>query len=62
MGSQLTNAAREDADLEDLRRGLGRDGFPIPAYQTLGVEMRTAAACAISPFGRAIRLITSSSR
>jgi acyl-coenzyme A thioesterase PaaI-like protein len=44
MGSQLTNAALDDADLEGLRRGLGRDGFPIPAYQTLGVEVRMAAA------------------
>ena len=44
MGSQLTNAAAEDVDLAGLRRGLGRDGTPIPAYQTLGVEVRQAAA------------------
>jgi hypothetical protein len=34
MGSQLTNAAvvaGEDVVLADLRRGLGRDGIPIPA-------------------------------
>jgi uncharacterized protein (TIGR00369 family) len=47
MGSQLTNAAMaagEDVVLADLRRGLGRDGIPIPAYQTLGVEVREATA------------------
>jgi uncharacterized protein (TIGR00369 family) len=47
MGSQLTNAATaagEDVVLADLRRGLGRDGIPIPAYQTLGVEVREATA------------------
>jgi uncharacterized protein (TIGR00369 family) len=44
MGSQLTNAVVEDVDLAGLRRGLGRDGAPIPAYQTLGVEVRQAAA------------------
>jgi uncharacterized protein (TIGR00369 family) len=47
MGSQLTNAAMvvgEEAVLAGLRRGLGRDGIPIPAYQTLGVEVREATA------------------
>lgn len=52
MGSQLTNvtmvsgddAAGEDAVLAGLRRGLGRDGIPIPAYQTLGVDVREATA------------------
>ena len=47
MGSQLTNAAPasgEDEVLAGLRRGLGRDGIPIPAYQTLGVEVREATA------------------
>ena len=47
MGSQLTNAAMvagEDAVLAGLRRGLGRDGIPIPVYQTLGVEVREATA------------------
>ena len=47
MGSQLTNAtsaAGEDEVLDGLRRGLGRDGIPIPAYQTLGVEVREATA------------------
>ncbi len=47
MGSQPTNAAvvtEEDAVLAGLHRGLGRDGVPIPAYQTLGVEVRSATA------------------
>jgi uncharacterized protein (TIGR00369 family) len=47
MGSQLTNAAPasgEDEVLAGLRRGLGRDGIPIPAHQTLGVEVREATA------------------
>lgn len=52
MGSQLTNvtmvsgddAAGEDAVLAGLRRGLGRDGISIPAYQTLGVDVREATA------------------
>ena len=61
MGSQLTNAALpagEDVVLADLRRGLGRDGIPIPAYQTLGVEVREATAgFAVVPYGRpALRL------
>ncbi len=46
MGSQPTNAAvvtEEDAVLAGLHRGLGRDGVPIPAYQTLGVEVRSDA-------------------
>jgi uncharacterized protein (TIGR00369 family) len=52
MGSQLTNAAMvageaaagEDAVLAGLRRGLGRDGIPIPVHRTLGVEVREATA------------------
>jgi acyl-coenzyme A thioesterase PaaI-like protein len=46
MGSQLTNAATvtEDVVLAGLRRGLGRDGIPIPVHQTLGIEVRSAAA------------------
>ena len=31
-------------ELAGLRRGLGRDGQPIPAYQALGLAFRTAAA------------------
>ena len=31
-------------ELSGLRRGLGRDGQPIPAYQALGLAFRTAAA------------------
>jgi uncharacterized protein (TIGR00369 family) len=52
MGGQLTNAAAmvpgkdtaEDAGPAVLRPGLGRDGTLIPAYRTLGVEVRRAAA------------------
>jgi uncharacterized protein (TIGR00369 family) len=46
MVSQLTNAATvtEDLVLAGLRRGLGRDGIPIPVHQTLGIEVRSAAA------------------
>ncbi len=47
MGRQLTNAAsptEDHADLAGLRRGLGQAGTPIPAYRTLGVEVRRAAA------------------
>ena len=46
MGSQLTNVAvvTEDVVLAGLRRGLGRDGIPIPVHQTLGIEVRRAAA------------------
>ena len=46
MGRQLTNAASptgDDTDLAGLRRGLGQAGTPIPAYRTLGVEVRRAA-------------------
>jgi uncharacterized protein (TIGR00369 family) len=46
MGRQLTNAAsptEDDTDLAGLRRGLGQAGTPIPAYRTLGVEVRRAA-------------------
>ncbi|MBV9380936.1 MAG: hotdog fold thioesterase [Streptosporangiaceae bacterium] len=45
MGSPQTNlpsATPDDAELAGLRRGLGREGIPIPAYQTLGVEVRSA--------------------
>ena len=31
-------------ELAGLRRGLGRDGLPIPAYRTLGLAFRQAAA------------------
>ena len=31
-------------ELAGLRRGLGRDGQPIPAYQALGLAFRTAEA------------------
>ncbi len=34
--------AVKGTDLAELRRGLGRDGTPIPAYRTLGVEVRSA--------------------
>jgi uncharacterized protein (TIGR00369 family) len=46
MGRQLTNAAsrtEDDTALAGLRRGLGQAGTPIPAYRTLGVEVRQAA-------------------
>jgi uncharacterized protein (TIGR00369 family) len=46
MGRQLTNAAsptEDDTDLAGLRRGLGQAGTSIPAYRTLGVEVRRAA-------------------
>ena len=46
MGRQLTNAAsrtEDDTALAGLRRGLGQAGTPIPAYRTLGVEVRRAA-------------------
>jgi uncharacterized protein (TIGR00369 family) len=45
MGRQLTNAAsrtEDDTDLAGLRHGLGQAGTPIPAYRTLGVEVRRA--------------------
>ena len=47
MSSQLTNAAMvagEDAVLAGLRSGLGRDGIPVPAHRTLGVEVREVTA------------------
>jgi uncharacterized protein (TIGR00369 family) len=43
MGGQRVHAAMgtaAEAEIEALRRGLGRDGIPVPAYQTLGIEMR----------------------
>ena len=51
MASQQRNlppVTADAVDLEGLRRGLGREGIPIPAYQTLGIDMRSAAAgCAV---------------
>src|ERR1700747_1772367 len=47
MGGQWVPAAMGTAaegEIEALRRGLGRDGIPIPAYQTLGIEMRGVQA------------------
>jgi uncharacterized protein (TIGR00369 family) len=47
MDSQMTNPAAvtaEHPDLAALRRGRGQNGTPIPAYQTLGVQVRSAAA------------------
>jgi uncharacterized protein (TIGR00369 family) len=47
MGGQRVPAAMgtaAESEIEALRRGLGRDGIPIPAYQTLGIEMRTVEA------------------
>ena len=47
MGGQRVHAAKGTAaegEIEALRRGLGRDGMPVPAYQTLGIEMRTVDA------------------
>jgi uncharacterized protein (TIGR00369 family) len=38
-----TGAAAE-GEIEALRRGLGRDGIPIPAYETLGIDMRSVEA------------------
>ena len=35
-----TGTAAAEGEIEALRRGLGRDGIPIPAYETLGIEMR----------------------
>jgi uncharacterized protein (TIGR00369 family) len=47
MGGQrmpaAMGAAAED-EIEALRRGLGRDGIPIPAYETLGIDMRSVEA------------------
>ena len=47
MGGQRVQAAvgtAAEGEIEALRRGLGRDGMPVPAYQTLGIEMRTVDA------------------
>jgi uncharacterized protein (TIGR00369 family) len=47
MGRPLTNAAsltKDDTDLTGLHRGLGQAGTPVPAYRTLGVEIRSATA------------------
>ena len=47
MGGQRVHAAigtAADGEIEALRRGLGRDGIPVPAYQTLGIEMRSVEA------------------
>jgi hypothetical protein len=47
MGGQRVHAAMGSAaegEIEALRRGLGRDRIPVPAYQTLGIEMRSVEA------------------
>jgi uncharacterized protein (TIGR00369 family) len=47
MGGQRVHTAMGTAaegEIEALRRGLGRDGIPIPAYQTLGIEMGSVEA------------------
>lgn len=47
MGGQRVRAATGTAaegEIEALRHGLGRDGVPIPAYQTLGIDMRSVEA------------------
>jgi uncharacterized protein (TIGR00369 family) len=47
MGGQRVHAAMGTAaedEIEALRRGLGRDGNPVPAYQTLGIEIRSVEA------------------
>ena len=47
MGGQRVPAAMGTAaegEIEALRRGLGRDGIPIPAYETLGIDMRSVEA------------------
>jgi uncharacterized protein (TIGR00369 family) len=40
--TEASTGAAKGANLDGLRRGFGRDGTPIPAYQTLGVEVRSA--------------------
>lgn len=40
----LPPVTADAVDLAGLRRGLGRDGTPIPTYQTLAIEVRSAAA------------------
>lgn len=47
MGGQRAHAATgatAGGEIEALRRGLGRDGLPIPAYETLGIDMRSVEA------------------
>lgn len=47
MGGQRAHAAMGSAaegEIEALRRGLGRDGIPVPAYETLGIEMPSVEA------------------
>jgi uncharacterized protein (TIGR00369 family) len=47
MGGQWVPTATGTAaegEIEALRRGLGRDGIPIPAYETLGIDMRSVEA------------------
>jgi len=47
MGGQRVPTAMGTAaegEIEALRRGLGRDGIPIPAYETLGIDMRGVEA------------------
>ena len=47
MGGQRVPAAMgaaAEGEIEALRHGLGRDGIPIPAYETLGIDMRSVEA------------------
>jgi uncharacterized protein (TIGR00369 family) len=47
MGGQRASAAigtAAEGEIEALRRGAGRDGIPVPAYQTLGIDMRSVEA------------------
>jgi uncharacterized protein (TIGR00369 family) len=47
MGGQRVPAAMgiaAEGEIDALRRGLGRDGIPIPAYETLGIDMRSVEA------------------
>jgi uncharacterized protein (TIGR00369 family) len=47
MGGQPVDAAMGTAaagEIKALRRGQGRDGIPIPAYQALGIEVRAVAS------------------
>ena len=47
MGGQRAHAAigtAAEGEIEALRRGAGRDGIPVPAYQTLGIDVRSVEA------------------
>src|ERR1700757_959172 len=47
MGGQWVPAAMgaaAEGEVRAPRRGLGRDGIPIPAYETLGIDMRSVEA------------------